>query len=63
LNSDRTIDINIQIMRAVVQPRHIAIEHAELKREVDDLRSQTEERFELVFAVLDRLVSDAESPK
>ena len=46
LNSDRAIDVNIQIMRAFVQLRHIAIEHADLKREVEALRKQTEERFE-----------------
>jgi phage regulator Rha-like protein len=63
LNSDRAIDINIQIMRAFVQLRHIAIEHAELKRKVDELRKQTEERFEIVFTVLDKLVSDGEAPK
>lgn len=63
LNSDRAINVNIQIMRAFVQLHHIAIEHAELKREVDELRKQTEERFEIVFTVLDKLVSDGESPQ
>lgn len=58
LNSDRAIDVNIQIMRAFVQLRHIVIEHAELKREVEALRNQTEERFEIVFSVLDKLISD-----
>lgn len=62
LNSDRAIEVNIQIMRAFVQLRHIAIEHSELKREVEALRNQTEERFEIVFEVLDKLVSDDESP-
>lgn len=61
LNSDRAIDINIQIMRAFVQLRHIAIEHADLKREVEALRKQTEERFEIVFTVLDKLISDGQS--
>ena len=62
LNSDRAVEANIQIMRAFVQLRHIVIEHAELKREVESLRKQTEERFEIVFTVLDKLVSDGESP-
>lgn len=59
LNSDRAINVNIQIMRAFVQLRHMAIEHTELKREVEELRKQTEERFEIVFSVLDKLVSDS----
>lgn len=62
LNSDRAIDVNIQIMRAFVKLRHIAIEHAELKQEVEALRQQTEERFEVVFTVLDKLISDDEAP-
>ena len=58
LNSDRAIEVNIQIMRAFVQLRHLVINNAELKRELEALRSQTEERFEVVFTVLDKLVSD-----
>ena len=58
LNSDRAIEVNIQIMRAFVQLRHMVIDHAELKRELEALRSNTEERFEVVFTVLDKLVSD-----
>jgi hypothetical protein len=41
----------------------MAFEHAELKREVEELRNQTEERFEIVFSVLDKLISDDESEK
>lgn len=62
LNSDQAIDVNISIMRAFVQIRHIAFEHAELRREVEALRKQTEERFEIVFTVLDKLMYEDESP-
>ena len=58
LNSDRAIEVNIQIMRAFVQLRHLVTESAELKQALDQLRDQTEERFQVVFEVLDRLVSD-----
>jgi len=58
LNSQKAVHVNIQIMRAFVQLRHMLIDHAELKRELEALRNQTEERFEVVFAVLDKLVSD-----
>jgi len=37
LNSDRTIEVNIQIMRAFVQLRHMVTESAELKRALDEL--------------------------
>ena len=58
LNSDRAIEVNILIMRAFVQLRQMVANHAELKRELEALRNQTEERFEVVFTVLDKLVSD-----
>ncbi len=58
LNSDRAIEINIQIMRAFVKLRHIFFEHAELKKELAELKKITEERFEVVFTVLDKLASE-----
>ncbi len=62
LNSDRAIEVNIQIMSAFVQLRHIAVEQTALKREIEALRQQTEERFEIVFTVLDQLIADDEAP-
>jgi hypothetical protein len=58
LNSPAAVEVSVQIVRAFVQLRHLIIEHGELKREVEKLRKQTEERFQVVFTVLDRLVSD-----
>ncbi|MCP4294331.1 MAG: hypothetical protein GY786_01855 [Proteobacteria bacterium] len=62
-NSDRAVEVNIQIMRAFVKLRHILLDHAELKRELEELRSQTEERFQVVFTVLDKLVNEGEEEK
>ena len=58
LNSDRAIAVNILIMRAFVHLRQLIADHAEFKRELEALRNQTKERFEVVFTVLDKLVSD-----
>ena len=58
LNSERAVDLNIQIMRAFVQLRHLVIDHVELKRELDEFRKVTNERFKIVFTVLDQLISD-----
>jgi hypothetical protein len=63
LNSDRAIEVNIQIMRAFVRLRHIIADNAELKRTIDELRNQTEERFQVVFTVLDQLVSHSDEAK
>lgn len=58
LRSEQAIKVNIQIMRAFVKLRHIAVEHEDLKRAVEALRQQTEDRFQIVFEVLDKLVGN-----
>ena len=63
LSSDRAIEVNIQIMRAFVRLRHIIADNAELKHTIDELRNQTEERFQVVFTVLDQLVSHSDEAK
>ncbi len=61
LNSDRAIEVNIQIMRAFVKVRQMILYNAELKQELEELRSQTDERFQVVFEVLDKLLADDKS--
>lgn len=58
LRSKEAIQVNVQIMRAFVKVRHNIIDNAELKGALEELRNKTEERFEIVFSVLDRLISD-----
>lgn len=53
LNSERAIQVNIQIMRTFTKLRHMIAGHEELKKAVDELREQTDKRFEVVFSVLD----------
>ena len=40
LNSDRAIEVNIQIMRAFVNMRHMIIDNGELKREIGFIKNQ-----------------------
>jgi len=63
LNSDRAIQVNIQIMRTFTKLRHMIAGHEELKKAVDELREQADKRFEVVFSVLDKLLADDEKPK
>ena len=63
LRSDRAIQVNIQIMRTFTKLRHMIAGHEELKKAVDELKQQTDERFEVVFSVLDKLLADDEKPK
>jgi len=63
LNSKRAIQANIQIMRTFTKLRHMISEHAELKKAVEELKQQTDEKFEIVFTVLDKLLADDDQPK
>lgn len=63
LRSDRAILVNIQIMRTFTKLRHMIAGHEELQKAVEELRKQTDERFEVVFSVLDKLLADNEKPK
>ena len=56
LNSDRAINVNIQIMRTFTKLRHMISSNEELKREIDELKMVTDERFQIVFETLDQLL-------
>jgi len=57
LNSDRAIAVNIQIMRTFTKLRHMIFDNEDLKRELAELRGQTDERFQIVFETLDQLLT------
>lgn len=61
LKSKRAVQVNIQIMRAFVKIRRMIVDHAELKRELEELKKLTEERFQIVFTVLEELVTEEEN--
>ncbi|HUT44614.1 MAG TPA: ORF6N domain-containing protein [Candidatus Bathyarchaeia archaeon] len=64
LNSDRAIAVNIQIMRTFTKLRHMISDNEDLKRELTELREQTDERFQIVFETLDQLLTvDANEKK
>ncbi len=63
LNSKRAVQVNIQIMRTFTKLRHMISGHEELKKAVDELREQTDKRFEIVFSVLDKLIAEDEKPQ
>ena len=57
LNSDRAIAVNIQIMRTFTKLRHLISDNEDLKRELAELREQTDERFQIIFETLDQLLT------
>lgn len=58
LNSDRAIQVNIQIMRAFTKLRHLVVDNVELRREVENLRTESEGKFRIIFETLDHLLAE-----
>jgi hypothetical protein len=63
LNSPTAVEVSVFIVRAFVRLRQIVFDNAELRHELDALRVQTDERFQIVFEVLDKLLAKDESAR
>ena len=57
LKSDVAVNVNIAIMRAFVQMPQLVSETSDLKLSIDLLRSEYDEKFEIVFQALDRILA------
>ena len=56
LNSKWAIQVNIQIMRTFTRLRRIMLDNEDLRKEIAELRTITDERFQIVFEALDQLL-------
>ena len=63
LNSERAIQINIQIMRAFTRLKQLILDSADLRRKIEGLRQETDGRFQIVFQTLEQLLADEAQPK
>lgn len=63
LNSDRAIEVNIQIMRALVKLREMIASNKELAKRLDELESKYDEQFKVVFDAIRELMIPAEPKK
>lgn len=62
LNSERSVQVNIAIMRAFVQLREIAVSHKDLLQKVNEMEKKYDENFRVVFAALKRLMEPQPLP-
>lgn len=60
LNSDRAIQVNIQIMRAFVQLRRMLLTNADLRRKIEAMENKYDKQFAIVFQAIKQLL---EPPK
>ena len=63
LKSERAMQVNIQIMRTFTKLREALIDNKDLRRELEELKQITEERFRIVFETLDQLLTVESKPK
>ena len=66
LNSDRAIDVNIQIMRIFTKVREALNDKLTIKLDIEDIKKKLinqDKNIELVFTYLDELIEKQDSPK
>ncbi len=62
LNSDKAIEINIQIMRTFSKLRELMMVHKDLRLKIDELEQKYDTNFQIVFKAIKRLI-DPPKPK
>ncbi len=63
LNSDRAIQVNIQIMRSFVRLRQMVTSHDDLRLKLESLEQRYDEQFKIVFDAMRQLLAEDEEPK
>ena len=57
LNSDRAIEVNIQIMRVFTKLREMMITHKDLRRKIDEMEKKYDQQFKVVFEAIKSLIT------
>ena len=55
--------VNIKVMRAFTEMRHLIFDNAELRKEIENLRVDMDGKFQVVFETLDQLLTVDSKPK
>jgi hypothetical protein len=63
LNSPRAIEMSIFIVRAFIRLRQMLLGNKELRQEIEEMKRQTNDRFQVVFETLDHLLALDDKPK
>jgi chromosome condensin MukBEF ATPase and DNA-binding subunit MukB len=58
LNSNRAIEVNVQIIRTFVKLREMIISNKELRIKMEDMERKYDKRFKVVFDTLRSLIAD-----
>jgi hypothetical protein len=63
LNSERAIQVNIQIMRIFTSLRKMLLTHKELKEKIEKMEKKYDKQFRIVFETIKLLLKEDEKPK
>jgi Ni/Fe-hydrogenase subunit HybB-like protein len=63
LNSERAIQVNIQIMHTFTRLREILVTHKDLKRKIKAMEIKYDEQFRIVFEAITQLLEVDEKPE
>ena len=63
LNSQRAIDVNIEIMRAFVRLRQMLASHKDLERKLVALERKYDDQFKIVFEAIAELMTPPGKPR
>jgi phage regulator Rha-like protein len=60
LNSERAIQVNIQIMRTFTKIREMLLSHKDLKHKIEEMEKKYDSQFKIVFNAIKELMSPPE---
>ena len=63
LNSDRAVEVNIEIMRAFVRLRQLLSSNAQLARKLEALENKYDAQFKVVFDAIRQLMAPPQPSK
>jgi hypothetical protein len=63
LNSERAIQVNVEIMRAFVRLRQMLSAHKDLEQKLNALERKYDKQFKVVFDAIRALMAPPEKPK
>lgn len=62
LNSERAINVNIQIMRTFTKLRELVATHKDLQRKIEEMEKKYDQQFQVVFAAIKKLLEPPPKP-
>ena len=63
LNSQRAVQVNIQIMRVFVKIKEMMISHKDLARKIEEMETKYDYQFKVVFEAIKQLITNPKPDK